>query len=398
MKFERINLSFKVACYQDAMLRIARQLRYRLFPALPAEIRDEFVLMTASQLQVQSRLLFLMLFLTVPTAAFANSAGAPWFVRFGLPLIMGSACLAGFLSLSRDLRISTSLRRARKLINESTWMSSVLALVCSSWCVVSWLHAPAETKIYYPLILSMGALSTAYCLSSVRRAAVLNLVIDMVPIALLLLLSGNRLDLAAGVSMGVATFFLLRMIVLRHADLVSLLELKRQMRELASTDPLTGLLNRRALGVRLDAELAGAAAGGQVFSLALIDLNDFKPVNDRHGHAIGDLLLCEVARRLDDACGHDGLVARIGGDEFAVLVPAASAISRDAIADRLLGALVRPCEIGAHRIAIGAGVGVAHWPRDADSVARLFEVADQALYAAKNADRAPTPGTCAEAA
>lgn len=98
--------------------------------------------------------------------------------------------------------------------------------------------------------MSMGALSTAYCLSSVRRTALLNLAIDMLPISALLLASSDQLDLAAGVSMAVATFFLLRMIVLRHRDLVSLPELKRQMRVQASPDPLTGLLNRRARNTR----------------------------------------------------------------------------------------------------------------------------------------------------
>ncbi len=365
------------------MMKLVHRLRIRLFPPLPDAIRDEFVLMTAGQLQIQSRMLFLALFLTVPTAAYAYSSGAPWFVRFGLPAIMGGACLAGFLSLSRDLRISTSVRRARKLIRQSTWSSSVLAVVCSSWCVVSWLGAPADTKIYYPLILSMGALSTAYCLSSVRSAALLNLAIDMLPISALLLASRNRLDLAAGVSMAVATFFLLRMIVLRHQDLVSLLELKRQMRVQASTDPLTGLLNRRAFDLRIEAEHMIAEKSGQAFSIALIDLNGFKPINDSYGHATGDQLLCEVAQRLLDVCREQGQVARMGGDEFAVLVPAESTINREGIADRLLGALARPCRIGEHRIPISAGVGVAHWPTDAGSILGLLEAADHALYAAK---------------
>jgi len=237
----------------------------------------------------------------------------------------------------------------------------------------------------------MGALSTAYCLSSVRRAALLNLAIDMLPISALLLASGNRLDLAAGVSMAVATFFLLRMIVLRHRDLVSLLELKRQMRVQASTDSLTGLLNRRAFDLRVDAEHAIAEKSGQAFSLALIDLNGFKPINDNYGHATGDLLLREVAQRLLDACGQDGQVARMGGDEFAVLIPAQSTIRREAIADRLLGALARPCEIGNHRIPISAGVGVAHWPQDAESISGLFETADHALYAAKGIVISPKP-------
>jgi diguanylate cyclase len=369
----------------NQMLLTLRQL---IFPPVPEAIRDDFTLLTAVRMQSQSRLLFLALFLTVPTSIYAASEGASFWVRLVLPLVMGASCFAGFLSLSRDLRISTSVRRARRLIAESTWVSSILAVVCSSWCVFSWLSAPEATKIYYPLILSMGSLATAYCLSSVRRATILNLGIGLIPISTLLLLSGNRMDLAAGTSLMVATAFLLRMIVQQHAQLVDLLMLQRQMRELANTDPLTGLLNRRALDIRLDAEVAEAGPDDH-FSIALLDLDGFKPVNDRYGHATGDLLLCEIANRLRGVCGADGVVARQGGDEFAILIPAGSALNTPALADHILAALVPPCAVGGHIIRVGASIGVARWPGDGATIHELFETADRALYATKGQARAP---------
>ena len=83
----------------------------------------------------------------------------------------------------------------------------------------------------------------------------------------------------------------------------------------------------------------------------------------------------------------------MGGDEFAVLIPVQSTMKREVIADRLLGALARPCEIGDYRIPISAGVGVAHWPTDANSVSGLLEVADHALYAAKGIQILPKSTT-----
>ena len=370
------------------MRTLVAKIRQNIAPPVPAVIRDEFTLLTASQLQSQARLLFLALFITVPTVLFAASEGAADWVRVGLPAVMGTACLCGFLSLLRDLRLSTSVRRARRHIAESTWVSSAMAVVCSVWCVASWLGAPEGARAYYPLILSMGSLATAYCLSSIRLGAVLNLGIGLLPISALLLLSGNRMDVAAGTSLLVAALFQLRMIIQKHAQLVDMLLLQRQMRELADTDPLTGLVNRRAFDQRLRA--MANDAGGTGFTLALLDLDDFKPINDRFGHMIGDLVLCEVARRLRGAYGSDDVVARLGGDEFAVIMPAGSAIAATGAANHLLAALVPPCTIDGHSIRIGASVGIAAWPGDGATTDALIETADRALYAAKAGEQ-PKP-------
>lgn len=365
------------------MESLVNRVRQRFFPPTPEEIQADFTRLTGSRLQSQSRLLFLALLITTPTATFASSEGASELVRFGIPVVMATACLLGFLSLSRDLRISSSVRRAERLIKESTWTSSILAVLCSTWCVVSWISAPDALKIYYPMILSMGSLATAYCLSSVRLAAILNLAIGLIPISVLLLTSGNRMDLAAGTSLIVATLFLLRMIVQQHAQLVDLLLLQRQMRELADTDPLTGLHNRRSLNKRIAQEIA-TAGECTPFTIALLDLDGFKPVNDRFGHAAGDALLCEVARRLSRAGGKDAVVARMGGDEFAVFIPGHAELSNGPIADHLLNALVPPCTIADATVAITASIGLAQWPKDGATIEQLFEMADRALYAIKD--------------
>ncbi len=357
-------------------------MRERIFPAVPPLIRDDFVRLTAARLQNQSRLLFLALLITVPAAIYAASSGASRFTRIGLPLIMGAACVLGFLSLLRDLKLDRSVRRSEKMIAQSTWVSSALAVVCSSWCVMSWLGAAEASRIYYPFILSMGSLATAYSLASVRTAAILNLAIGLLPIGTLMLLSGHRMDLAAGTSLMVAAAFLLRMVIQQHRQLVDMLLLQRQMRELADTDPLTGLVNRRALGKRLDHEIANAAPDTS-FAFALLDLDGFKPVNDRYGHAIGDVLLCEVADRLRETCDGNAVVARMGGDEFAVFAPPRSALNDTALADRLLSVLIEPFAIAGHRIRVGASIGVARWPVDGATTSALYEAADHCLYAVK---------------
>lgn len=374
------------AAKRRRMTTIVSTIKRAVFPPVPEMIRDDFMRLTAGRLQSQSRLLFLALLLTVPTAIRAASGGAPAWVRLGLPVVMGAACFAGFLSLCRDLKLERSVWRSQRLMSQSTWVSSILAVVCSAWCVTSWLTAPEGMRIYYPMILSMGSLGTAYCLSSLRLATILNLAIGLLPISTLLILSGNRMDLAAGTSLMIAAAFLLRMIVQQHSQLVDLLMLQRQMRELANTDPLTGLLNRRAFNAQLDAELASPDRDNP-FALALLDLDGFKPLNDRYGHSVGDRLLCEVADRLRNACGSNGHVARLGGDEFAVLVPHGSAIAFSGIADLLLATLLQPCAIDDHVIRVGASIGVAIWPDDGATGQTLFDTADRALYAVKTMAR-----------
>lgn len=156
-------------------------------------------------------------------------------------------------------------------------------------------------------------------------------------------------------------------------------------RYLAEFDVMTGLANRSRFQNRLD-DLDGARHGGAIAGLLLVDLDGFKQVNDTHGHALGDECLKEAAMRLTECCGNVQLVARIGGDEFAVLVGAgASAADIATLGETIVNAMARPLVRGGQRIALSASVGVAH--HRGDTAENLFRQADIALYAAKAAGR-----------
>ena len=100
------------------MSRLGAAIRGFINPHIPDDIRDEFLLLSASQLQAQSRLLFLAFLLTTPTAALAAAPDASLWVRFGTPATMALLCLIGFMNLNRDLRLSTSVRRAKRFLRE----------------------------------------------------------------------------------------------------------------------------------------------------------------------------------------------------------------------------------------------------------------------------------------
>ncbi len=368
------------------MTGVYHRLSKRIFPPVPDAIRDDVAILRANRVETLTPMLFLMLAATTPTAIYAGVATVHPLIRIGFPVILCVVGILGFLFLMHNRGRRMSPRRARRMIRESSWVSGITGLMCSIWTVANWLAAPPEAHSYYAMIMAMGSLATAYCLSSIRFATFLNLGVGLAPVAILMLTSGHPPEIAAGTSLVIATLFLLRMVVQQHGQVIDLLELQRQMRELAHTDPLTGLANRREFDMRLDQEIA-ASHEASPFAIALLDLNGFKPVNDQHGHAVGDLLLCEIAERLRRVCGEHAVVARQGGDEFAILAPAGSPLLATSLADHILSALAAPHRIDGRPISVGASIGTATWPDHATTARQLFEVADTALYAAKAADR-----------
>ncbi|WP_265571003.1 putative bifunctional diguanylate cyclase/phosphodiesterase [Sphingomicrobium nitratireducens] len=156
----------------------------------------------------------------------------------------------------------------------------------------------------------------------------------------------------------------------------------------ARSDPLTGIANRLLVRELLEEAMLGQVEGQNECALLLVDLDRFKLVNDTLGHAIGDQLLCEVARRLEEAVGEGGKVGRLGGDEFAVIWTGASDRSSLArLSLEIIADLSRTVQVGAADIHIGATVGIAVAPSDGKREEGLMRSADLALYKAKENGR-----------
>ncbi|MDR0226096.1 MAG: EAL domain-containing protein [Burkholderiaceae bacterium] len=174
-------------------------------------------------------------------------------------------------------------------------------------------------------------------------------------------------------------------------DLSQLRELEACMHYHATHDTLTGLLNRWQFGLQMEQAIAQARQDGGPggFALLLVDLDDFKAINDGYGHAVGDAVLREVARRLQSALGTSVTLARMGGDEFTALVhPCADEAALRPRIEALLGELCRPCAIGHFALNFGASVGAAFFPQDAEDAGTLMRYADMAMYEAKQRGRA----------
>jgi diguanylate cyclase (GGDEF)-like protein len=158
-----------------------------------------------------------------------------------------------------------------------------------------------------------------------------------------------------------------------------------QLARLANEDSLTGLPNRHWFLHFAPAALAHADANGQGVALLFIDLDEFKQVNDSHGHAIGDRLLKAAADRLLSQLRPSDRVARFGGDEFVVLLsPFDTDEQVGAVAQRIVQAFSKPFQIDQDQHAIGASVGISVYPRDGLDAATLIRHSDIAMYAGKN--------------
>jgi diguanylate cyclase (GGDEF)-like protein/PAS domain S-box-containing protein len=173
-----------------------------------------------------------------------------------------------------------------------------------------------------------------------------------------------------------------------HTDISKRKEIDALIWHQANFDALTGLPNRRMLRERLEAEMQLCAANEQRMAVLFIDLDHFKEVNDALGHAKGDDLLVEAGRRIRERLREGDTVARMGGDEFTVLLTNISdSAHTQRIVEGILGAMTTAFQLGDDQVFVSASIGITRFPDDAAEVESLLKNADQALYVAKGAGR-----------
>jgi diguanylate cyclase (GGDEF)-like protein/PAS domain S-box-containing protein len=162
----------------------------------------------------------------------------------------------------------------------------------------------------------------------------------------------------------------------------------RRLEDLAYQDPITGIANRRAFDERLGAMLEARRRRNDALAVLYVDLDEFKSINDLHGHAIGDRVLAAIGLRLQVCVRENDMVARIGGDEFGVLLTQlASEGYAEEVAARIIDSLGRPLDAGEMSFLVRASVGIAQYPADGTDAASLVQKADAAMYRAKQKGR-----------
>ena len=173
-----------------------------------------------------------------------------------------------------------------------------------------------------------------------------------------------------------------------HTDITSRKHSETLIWQQANFDALTGLPNRRMLRDRLVQDLKKCRREGSQLAILFIDLDHFKEVNDTLGHENGDLLLVEAASRIRACVRDTDTVARMGGDEFTVVLPELNGTaSLQRIVQAILDAMETVFDLASERVFVSASIGITMYPADATEIENLFKNADQALYVAKDAGR-----------
>ena len=171
-------------------------------------------------------------------------------------------------------------------------------------------------------------------------------------------------------------------------DVTEQQEQKNTLRQLAHFDTLTGLANRVELAARLNDALQSSRQSTQLMGIAYLDLDGFKPINDRLGHAAGDRLLVLVAKRLQHAMRSNDCAARFGGDEFVLLLnPLNSRAECEAMLQRIMHSISRPYALDGEQVLVTASIGYTLSPDDSSDADTLIRHADQAMYQAKQSGR-----------
>ena len=238
----------------------------------------------------------------------------------------------------------------------------------------------------------------AICLNALASEAIVIVVAATAPLIVAFLARGAEVTLVLAPLVIIAACFVIRMLdehFRMFAEIVrSRLEIAERQRAaeearqaamtIALTDDLTGLPNRRCFQTLLADRIRSATETGEPFALGLIDLDGFKPVNDAHGHPVGDQILSQVAARLAKAMDGRGSAARIGGDEFAILCDGIGAPEEAiALGEEIQAIFATPFDVSPLGVRLTSACGFALFPTSAAEAGELVRLADTALYRAK---------------
>ena len=172
------------------------------------------------------------------------------------------------------------------------------------------------------------------------------------------------------------------------SDVTHYKEQQNRLEQMAHYDALTNLPNRILLADRMEQALSHTKRMQNMLAVAYLDLDNFKPINDKLGHAIGDQLLIAVAQRLKEAVRGDDTISRLGGDEFVLLLPDQESAKQCSLTfDRIIARLAEPYYINSHKLSLSASIGISLYPLDDSDSDTLLRHADQAMYIAKQSGR-----------
>ncbi len=347
--------------------------------------------------QRQLPLMYFMVCMNSVMLAMSFYDEAPLTLTLFFPAILVGAICWRFWRWRSQESISTP-DKAENALRSTVYFTFLLGACFTSWALMLFPYGDARGQMHIAFYIAVTAVACTFCLMHLRVAAIALLLVVMVPFTLFFLLTATKIYMVIAANALLASGATFIALSRYYKDFEALIESKQALetkqaeledlnREnllIAHTDSLTQLPNRRAFFAELTKRLLWARRNDERLTVAVLDLDGFKPINDIYGHICGDHLLVEVAKRLQRLSGTEAFVARLGGDEFGAIIDGSLS---DAEVRRLgleisIG-MREPFALAALNAKIGASIGFACFPNAGITSEQLYECADYALYYAK---------------
>jgi diguanylate cyclase (GGDEF)-like protein len=343
----------------------------------------------------QVPLLYFILCVNAAALAFAYRDLAPSVLTVGVSTALISLCVLRLVVWTRSRNKPLSDRAIAKRLKATVILGAVIGVAFLAWAVALFPYGTDRAQDQATFFVGITVISCIFCLMHLRAAALLLTGIIVVPFTFFLVSTRDSNLISIAVNLFLVSTAMIYVLVVASRDFASLISSQIETRRLsdenarlANIDSLTGLPSRRQFFSELDGTLAKAHASQNCFFVGVIDLDGFKPVNDRFGHIIGDHVLTQVGARLCALSDETTFVARIGGDEFAIILDGErSEAELVAFGEQVCAALRVPYEVLGIVANISATMGFAAFPEAAATAKLLYERADYALYHAKKHQR-----------
>lgn len=345
----------------------------------------------------QLPLMYIILLLNTWILSSKHHGTAPLWLTLDIPIVLSLICIVrlGFWFKMRNEVLTPELVKRR--MRHTNLLAAPISLAFTAWAVMMFHFGDTIAKYHIAAYTGLTLLCCMLCLMHIRLAALIVTAIANASFILLFVSSNEEQTSVLGIllNVGMSLGGVMLILYFYYRDFVHLIQaqvraesLSRENFRLANIDSLTELPNRRKFFHDLEWHCSHKGLNQHGFALAILDLDGFKPVNDLYGHGTGDKLLYAVSRRLENHCGKQATVSRMGGDEFAIIISAnMNEPELLAFCTELGQALRSPYSINNHIIHISASIGLAIYPHMAESAHDLYEYADYALYHGKRSER-----------
>jgi diguanylate cyclase (GGDEF)-like protein len=377
---------------QDSTTTIVAKVRD--FMSIPKN-NPELLKAQCEALTKQIPLLYFILLTNTWILAYNFIGKAPAWLTIYCPIAMTFGCAIRILRWWRNNSLIVTTQQAVRILTRTNRLSSFISIGFTAWAIALFPYGDIATRCHVAFYMAITVIGCIFCLMHLRSAAFMVAAIVNTAFVAFFLSSGSVTFIAMAINVALTTGAMLIILLVYYHDFTEMVRAKSEALalsdenlRLASLDALTQLPNRRRFFEALDTALDAAEKNSTRLAVGVLDLDGFKPVNDLHGHVIGDELLVEVGRKLLALCSDTVRLFRLGGDEFAVLIiDAADNQALLGLGNLLCSTVRQPVVIDTLQVQVSGTIGIAVYPDLAQDSVGLYERADYALYQSKQINR-----------